>query len=757
MKSKTDTNAANHAGGAPTLYLLFRAAKWPLIAISLLMSLRYLLWRGMYTLNHQGPLNLGLSVLLYAAEIFGFISSILFFIQACRLKPRVSVPMNEAEPPAVDVLITICNEPAEVLYRTLVACSALDYPKERLKVYICDDGNREEIRKLAGDFDFGYITRKDRAHAKAGNLNNAIKNTSGEFIFILDCDHIPVGSFLKETLGFFSGEPKLAFVQTPHHFYNPDCYQKDLRLEDELVNEQDLFSHVIQPGKDSSNSAIFTGSAAVFRRSALESVGGFRVEVAIEDLHTSMELHSRGWQSFFYNKILMGGLAPESYAGYLTQRNRWTQGGVQVFMRDNPLFKGGLSLLQRLSYLGSILYFFNPIPRLIYLALPLALLLFSRAPIIASLPMLLWYFLPHYIFALAAFHAVGKEFRSPFWSDVYDTSLSFFLSLTVFKTLLRPDKLVFNVTPKGNGVAPKTEVLHWSFIMPHILVMALLTFGLIRGAYGISAGTIGIQAYEVTALWSIFNLLLLATSIEVARERPQQRGAYRLRRSIPCVLKYDGSEISAETMDISETGLMASIRTTCCDVPETVTLNFKGSVDDTEDYKCKVMWTSWAGGTGKVGLGFVELDEHKRRNIIRNIFSAPASWSKAAWPHITAFAALQQIVRSSSGPRRAPASPVKQVERYSYHIPCIIAHHDKMIDARLENVSSSGAALRFPRGIDLPRKMHLILPLNTGPDQDVEAGFVREISKDGDYMTIGVKFLSPAEIDPEILNKKASP
>lgn len=340
--------------------------KWPFIIISLLFSLNYLIWRGLYTLDHNSTIGFFISVTLYIAELYGFLAVLLFFFQTYKLKERYPIDLSNKKLPTVDILIPIYNEPEKILYNTLVACSYLDYPKELYRVTVCDDGKRESIRKMAEEFGFNYITRDTNEHAKAGNINNALKHTSNELVAILDCDHIPVRTFIKELVGFFIENEKLAYVQTPHHFYNPDSYQKNLRFEEELTHEQDLFFHVIQPGKDYWNSAIFAGSAAMFRRKVLDEIGGFRTEVAIEDLHTGMEIHSRGYESYFYNRILIGGLSPENFPSYLIQRSRWTRGGIQMFMLDNPLFKNGLTLPQRLSYFASIFYFFHSIPRLVY-------------------------------------------------------------------------------------------------------------------------------------------------------------------------------------------------------------------------------------------------------------------------------------------------------------------------------------------------------------------------------------------------------
>ena len=55
----------------------------------------------------------------------------------------------------------------------------MDYPHT---TYVLDDGARDEVRQLAESLGVRYISRTDRTHAKAGNLNNALKQTDGEFV-----------------------------------------------------------------------------------------------------------------------------------------------------------------------------------------------------------------------------------------------------------------------------------------------------------------------------------------------------------------------------------------------------------------------------------------------------------------------------------------------------------------------------------------------------------------------------------------------
>jgi cellulose synthase (UDP-forming) len=244
--------AAEPGSGRRRLFRLVAAA-------NMLAGLAYLSWRYTASVN---PAALILSVLLLAAESYGFLYALTMW------KPirRVSLPPPEGC--SVDVFITTYNEPQEIVRMTAEAAVAIEWSP--LSVYILDDGARAEMRDLASRLGCGYITRgeewkgKDR-HAKAGNVNNALGLTSGEFILMLDADQIPDPTIISKILGYFN-DPRLAFVQSPQSFYN-------LPPGDPFGSDAPLFYGPIMRGKDGWNAAFFCGSNALLRREALMQVG----------------------------------------------------------------------------------------------------------------------------------------------------------------------------------------------------------------------------------------------------------------------------------------------------------------------------------------------------------------------------------------------------------------------------------------------------------------------------------------------------
>ena len=449
-----------------------------ILTLTLLLYVRYMVWRGIYTINADDWGTLALGWTVYGAELYGFIQVLLFAYHVWNPLERQLLPLTKY--PTVDVFVTVVNEPLHILRRTLVGCLQQTYPQERYQVHILDDGNREDLRILAHDLGCGYIRRCDRTHAKAGNLNHALTRTSRELVAIFDVDHVPTRNFLRETVGFFE-DRQVAFVQTPHHFYNPDIFQKNLRLERSLANEQSLFYRVLQAGRDRHNCAFFAGSCGLFRRGPLQEIGGFRTETVTEDIHTSMTLHARGYRSCYLNKVLAVGLSPESFDSFIKQRTRWAMGHVQLLFRSNPFLLPGLTIHQRLGYFASIWYFLHGLPRLISLIAPLFALILGIIPITADVWSLVHFFGAYYVATVLMLKVVDKGTRNAFWSDVYETAGSVALSWALVKTMLRPWKSrPFVITPKGRQQANR-GIADFKYVIPHLLLFGLLIAGVTTG------------------------------------------------------------------------------------------------------------------------------------------------------------------------------------------------------------------------------------------------------------------------------------
>ncbi|MGO0111585.1 MULTISPECIES: UDP-forming cellulose synthase catalytic subunit [Pseudomonas] len=528
-----------------------------LIVLSTIISCRYLWWRYTSTLNWNDTTDLIFGVILLAAETYSWFVLILGYIQTSwplQRKPA-NLPANVRHWPTVDLLIPTYNEDLSVVRTTVMAALGLDWPRECLRIYILDDGRRDAFRAFADEVGVGYIVRPDSKHAKAGNLNHALGVTDSELIAIFDCDHVPVRSFLQLTVGWFLKDAKLALVQTPHHFFSPDPFERNLGSFRRRPNEGELFYGLIQDGNDMWNAAFFCGSCAVLRRTALESIGGFAVQTVTEDAHTALRLHRQGWTSAYLSIPQAAGLATESLSAHIGQRIRWARGMVQIFRTDNPLFGRGLSLFQRVCYANAMLHFLAGLPRLVFLTAPLAFLLLHAYIIYAPALMILLYVLPHMIHASLTNSRMQGKYRQTFWGEVYETVLAWYIARPTTVALFAPKKGTFNVTAKGGLM--EQEQFDWRIAQPYLWLAALNVVGLGFAVWRLVTGpTAEIGTVIVSSLWVIYNLLIIGAAVAVAAEVRQVRRAHRVQMRLPAGLMLaSGHAYPCTLVDYSDGGI----------------------------------------------------------------------------------------------------------------------------------------------------------------------------------------------------------
>ncbi|MFC5076575.1 Cellulose synthase catalytic subunit [UDP-forming] [Vibrio thalassae] len=314
-----------------------------LIILSLIASCRYLWWRYSSTINWDKDLDMILGLVLLMAETYSWMVLLLSYFQTIWPLNRSPEPLpaDTNKWPSIDLFIPTYNEELEVVRATVLAATAIDWPKDKVNIYILDDGKRDDFQAFAEQAGVGYIRRPTNEHAKAGNLNYALKQTHGDYVAIFDCDHIPTRAFFQVTMGAFLKDESLALVQTPHHFFSPDPFERNLSRFRQLPNEGNLFYGLIQDGNDMWDATFFCGSCAILRRGPLEEVGGVAVETVTEDAHTALKMHRLGYRSAYLKEPISAGLATDSLSAHVGQRIRWARGMAQIFRTDNPLLGKG--------------------------------------------------------------------------------------------------------------------------------------------------------------------------------------------------------------------------------------------------------------------------------------------------------------------------------------------------------------------------------------------------------------------------------
>jgi cellulose synthase (UDP-forming) len=553
----------------------FQQQPWRLIFIGLsaFLALRYIQWRAFDTLQYTGPLDfIGMS-LLFLAEVYGLAIYFMgMFVNVWPLESKcLPLPAETERLPTVDVFIATYNEPDDILRITATAATQLDYPREKLRVYIIDDGGTEakrndpengmaawarhyRIRQMAAELGIGYLTRETNQQAKAGNINHALQNSHGDLVLILDCDHVPTKDILQNTVGHFIADPKLFLVQTPHFFINPTPVEKNLEGRANPSGENDMFYRRIHPALNFWNASYFCGSAAVLRRKYLLEVGGISGTTVTEDAETAFQLHSRGYNSIYINRPMVCGLSPESYDDYVIQRSRWAQGMVQLVMLNNPLTTKGLSLPQKIAYFNSSFYWFFGFPRFIYFIAPASYLILGLNVYNASWLQIVAFTLPYVLSLYVAMDFFYRGTRQPFFSEIYESVQSLFLIPALLSVMLNPWKPSFKVTPKGltndrNYLSPLAA--------PFFVVIAINVIAVILAGVKWFTEPILRDVIAVTVVWSIYNLYLSLVSLGAFWERKQIRKFYRIHASGTVVVHFPrmGTSHSGAVCDVSLTGI----------------------------------------------------------------------------------------------------------------------------------------------------------------------------------------------------------
>lgn len=599
------------------------------------MSARYLYWRLTETINFASPAAIFVSCLLMAAELYAVLVLLLGFFQSVETIERDPLPLPDdpGQWPSIDVYVPSFNESVDVLLPTLIGCKAMDYPRK--KVYLLDDGRREEMRQLAARLGIHYLTRPDNKDAKAGNINAALARTDGELIAVFDADHIPTRAFLQMTAGFFQNR-KVALVQTPHHFFNPDPFERNLKIYKDVPGEQDLFYHQVQPCNDFWNASYFCGSCAVLRRSALTEIGGVAADTVTEDCHTSLHLHSRGYESRYLNIPLAAGLAAERYSSYIKQRIRWARGMVQILKVDNPLTKKGLNWPQRLCYFNGMIHFLFGLPRLIFMIAPALYLLLNLNTLVATAFQVVAYAAPHIFVAIIANSIGSKNLRHSFWAEVYETSICFYTAMATAMALVRRDAGEFGVTAKGvsaaEGETTRGRYYDWKSSRPVLLLLLLNVVAVLAIPLNVATKPGEGSAIAINGVWAVYNLIILLACAFVALEQPQRRSVWRHKRRLPVRLMRNGdAAVWAETQDLATDGLQG-VAPAGTEIPKTGRLELYYEYGGPFSVSFETLWTRPSAAGVEFGARFGALDFNQLCEVYRAIFGSASNWINAHYP-----------------------------------------------------------------------------------------------------------------------------
>lgn len=398
----------------------------------------------------------------------------------------------------VDVFITVYGEELSKIATTVQAALLL---KGEHRTWVLDDGRSDEVKALAAQLGARYIRRLSSNGAKAGNVNHALAIAKGDYFAIFDADFVPKELFLHETIPFFVDE-KVAFVQTPQTYGNLVS----------LVSRgagymQAVFYRFIQPGRNRFNAAFCVGTNVVFRRTAIDEIGGIDTDSKSEDVWTSLHLHEAGWRSIYIPLTLAIGDAPETIEAYSKQQLRWATGGFEILMRHNPLSpRRSLTMDQRLQYIVTATHYLTGIAPLLLIMVPPMEIFFDLRPMNLHISVLQWFlfYAGFYLMQIIlAFYTLGS-FR---WEVLMLASVSFPIYVKALWNVLSGKDEAWSVTgAKGKASSP------FNFIIPQVLFWVFLSLtSLVAIWRDVDNGVL-----TLATVWNLINTFILSAFLVVA-------------------------------------------------------------------------------------------------------------------------------------------------------------------------------------------------------------------------------------------------
>lgn len=408
-----------------------------------------------------------------------------------RDQPHLWPVLLDGDEVAIDVFITVYGEDIAKISATATAALAI---KGKHRTWILDDGRSDEVRALAGELGCHYVRRLSSNGAKAGNVNYALSIAKGDYFCIFDADFVPQQDFLLETVPFFVNA-HVAFVQTPQTYGN-------------LVNlvsrgagyMQAVFYKFVQPGRNHFNAAFCVGTNVIFRRAAINDVGGIYTDSKSEDVWTSLKLHENGWRSVYIPKTLAIGDAPETIEAYTKQQLRWATGGFEIMLTANPLHpRRRLSTDQRIKYLVTATHYLTGIAPALLLLVPPMEIFFDLRPVNLGISWTTWllFYAGFYVMQiLLAFYTLGS-FR---WEVLMLASVSFPIYISALLNAISGKKQKWHVTgSKSEAQSP------FNFMIPQVLTFVFLLLTSVVAIWR----DLGNSLFTLATAWNVTNTFIL--------------------------------------------------------------------------------------------------------------------------------------------------------------------------------------------------------------------------------------------------------
>ena len=505
-----------------------------LIGLSLLASTRYLCWRLTATLGQDFNWNFILGFCLCVAELHLFLLTVFRWIPVIwPLKlPFAPLPQDAHDWPTVDIFIPCHDQSHASILAATRAAQALDWPHKKIHVYLLDDAHREEIHALSTDMGVIYVTHPDHADGKAGAINRALADTRGQLIAIFEGGNAPDKDFLQQCVGWFVQDLKLGMLQTPHHFLSPPPPAYCAKILDVST----------------------VGSAcALIRRSMLEEAGGIESAPVAPHTHTAQNLQALGYTHAYMGFEEQGADADRIDTLDLAQNRPSTP---NVFRVNDPLLATSILWKLRLASFLSMLEFYGIVPRLIFLAAPVAYLLADVTLVQTSGELFLAYALPHLMHTLIAQARLEGRKRFSVWTTAHETALAWYLWVRTALTFVRTE-CERCIKPSRTNTSEKAAPFGWRMALPFACVLVLNLAGFVVGCVQLPFLKPPAQVASIFYLmWAAYNLLSLSTTLAIAEEARHIRLQMRVQLRIRAMIKLPtGRSVICRTENFPATAL----------------------------------------------------------------------------------------------------------------------------------------------------------------------------------------------------------
>ena len=399
--------------------------------------------------------------------------------------------------PTITIQLPIYNE-KYVAKRLVDAVCHMDYPKDKMRIMVCDDSDDDTVELLQDVVD-GYkkegyqiehVRRGTRNGYKAGALKHAMKTTDTELVAIFDADFIPPAWFLKRAIPHFATSD-IGLVQCRWGHVNEN-YSTITQVQALSID-----FHFLVEQKAKSNSHLFmnfNGTAGIWRRDCIEDAGGWHTATLVEDLDLSYRAQMKGWKCLFLPNIVVDAELPAQMNGAKRQQFRWAKGSIQCAIKllSDVALKRHVAIEAKIqAFIQLTRHIVYPLVLIQFLSLPVLLAAQINLYVVSVLPALT--IVTYLAMGPGAYVLVIRGMYGKSWKSkakllpallIYNAGLSVNNTVAVFDAILGK-KNEFHRTPKYGLVTKKDDWKDKAYNLPFTQTTLLEIFFGVYGVLGI--------------------------------------------------------------------------------------------------------------------------------------------------------------------------------------------------------------------------------------------------------------------------------